>query len=598
MSDGEERPSARDRLYACDGVSVTISYGAHPPGVVSPAGHLGIQTSGYAAVDLDRVLPILRDLPETFDLEFLGDVSDGDLRHLAGLQNVLKLGLGHGRITDDGLRHLSGLTRLRVLDLSGKPVTGEGVRHLAGLTELRALRLGWTRADDEAMGALAGLTHLTDLDLTDCPVTDVGLGRLAGLRELESLCLRGTRVTGAGLAAVARLGSLKRLDLSGLPVGDADTEYLAALRGLQCLSLSNTRAGDRGAEWLSRLGGVGQLYLDGTRMTDDTLRHLRACPALTYLSLDGTAVTGTGLRHLPAGLTGLGLRDTPLGPEMLDGLRHLECLSSLYIDAAVARGPVLGLLRGLGLGPAGPFDEGIAAFRRFPACPLCEGPITEEDAAYAARPFPLEADLYRYVKVPIHWDCFARWEQRPRFASQYFAANVRSAGDNRFWGVARCDERVLVTVNPAEFVKQIDVLLAETASSFRVHLDDWQDWLAGEWFEGCRHEAERDALGPVIPSLRDGLPTPEAVVEAAGMSSGETGQDAGGTLNPAVGRIMYEIACRDLAERAARKGLACPQCGEFSDDYDYRAVETVSPDGPQSRLVCKGCGADFGPSDA
>jgi DNA-directed RNA polymerase subunit RPC12/RpoP len=64
-----------------------------------------------------------------------------------------------------------------------------------------------------------------------------------------------------------------------------------------------------------------------------------------------------------------------------------------------------------------------------------------------------------------------------------------------------------------------------------------------------------------------------------------------------VERIAYEFACEKLAERAARKGIACPHCGGFSDDYDYVRVVTVSEDGPQSHLVCKRCGEEFGPSD-
>ena len=64
-----------------------------------------------------------------------------------------------------------------------------------------------------------------------------------------------------------------------------------------------------------------------------------------------------------------------------------------------------------------------------------------------------------------------------------------------------------------------------------------------------------------------------------------------------VGQLSYEIACENLARRAAEKGLACPLCGNFSNDYEYRKVEVVDPDGPQSVLVCKSCQGELGPDD-
>jgi hypothetical protein len=42
--------------------------------------HLDIQTSGYTEVDLNVALPLLRDLTGTFDLGFIGPVTDHDLR--------------------------------------------------------------------------------------------------------------------------------------------------------------------------------------------------------------------------------------------------------------------------------------------------------------------------------------------------------------------------------------------------------------------------------------------------------------------------------------------------------------------------------------
>ena len=85
----------------------------------------------------------------------------------------------------------------------------------------------------------------------------------------------------------------------------------------------------------------------------------------------------------------------------------------------------------------------------------------------------------------------------------------------------------------------------------------------------------------------------DAVVEAAGFSPEEPPAEPDGM----VGQISYEFACDDLATRAAEKGLACPHCGEFSNEYEYHKVEVVDPDGPRSVVVCKNCEEEFGPDD-
>lgn len=228
-------------------------------------------------------------------------------------------------------------------------------------------------------------------------------------------------------------------------------------------------------------------------------------------------------------------------------------------------------------------------------CPLCGVKMTPEDRRFATSHFlGPESDLC-FSDAVMHWNCYARWEHRPRFGRMYFDANREWSGQNRHWGVAHSDEWVLVTVNPDKLVGEVDVTLAETGSGFRIPLDDWASWLEGKWFEECSHEVEREALAGVLPLLRTKLPTAEAVVASAGMS-----EDTGSRIAAAggiVARISHEFACQKLAERAASRGVACPGCGRFSSDYEYVRVEQVSEAGPQSRLVCSSCGEEFGPEN-
>ena len=47
----------------------------------------------------------------------------------------------------------------------------------------------------------------------------------------------------------------------------------------------------------------------------------------------------------------------------------------------------------------------------------------------------------------MHWDCYAKWEHRPRFARMYFEAERALSGHNPYWGVAHSDDQVVVTVS-------------------------------------------------------------------------------------------------------------------------------------------------------
>jgi hypothetical protein len=222
--------------------------------------------------------------------------------------------------------------------------------------------------------------------------------------------------------------------------------------------------------------------------------------------------------------------------------------------------------------------------------------MTDDDRLFGTTHFlEADSDLWEYSDAVMHWDCYSKWEHRARFARMYFDFIKELSVQNRFWGVAHSDNQVLVTTNPDKYVGEVDVMLAETGSRLRILLADWEDWLGGEWFEGCAHEIEREALAAVIPLLQSRLPSAEVVIEAAGMeidAASETAKEGG-----MVARILHESACRRLAERVATKGITCPGCGNFSKEFDFMQVEQVSESGPQSHLVCRSCNREFGPTD-
>lgn len=238
----------------------------------------------------------------------------------------------------------------------------------------------------------------------------------------------------------------------------------------------------------------------------------------------------------------------------------------------------------------------MAMFFEGQECPLCGAEMTDSDRLFATSHFlGPDSDLERFSDAVMHWDCYAKWEHRARFGRMYFEAKRQWSSRNQYWGVAHSDDQLLVTTNADKLVGEVDVMLAETGSGFRVSLADWEDWLAGEWFESCNHVIEREALAAVLPLLRSKLPTADVLVRAAGMEmDAESEIAAQGGL---VASVSYQLACEKLAKRAATKGIACPRCGNFSTDYEYVRVDKVSESGPRSHLVCHGCGKEFGPAD-
>jgi hypothetical protein len=169
------------------------------------------------------------------------DVTDGELKELAGLKQLQNLKLYGTKVTDAGLKELAGLKRLKHLSLYKSEVTDAGLKHLArfkqlkrfnlsktkvtakGIAELKKalpdLKISWTadsalthKAEDKAAKAIQKLgafitrdekakrNPIVSVDLSDTRVTDAGLKHLAGLRQLRRLDLPVTRVTDEGIA--------------------------------------------------------------------------------------------------------------------------------------------------------------------------------------------------------------------------------------------------------------------------------------------------------------------------------------------------------------------------------------------------------------
>ncbi len=67
---------------------------------------------------------------------------------------VMVVGLVETQVTDADLKGLAGLTQLRALDLQGTQVTDAGLKELAGLKQLQSLALYGTKVTDAGVREL------------------------------------------------------------------------------------------------------------------------------------------------------------------------------------------------------------------------------------------------------------------------------------------------------------------------------------------------------------------------------------------------------------------------------------------------------------
>ena len=153
-------------------------------------------------------------------------VTDSELEHIKGFNQLQRLELNGTQVTDSGLEHLKGLSQLQWLTLDHTQVTDRGLEHLKGLSQLQTLLLDGTQVTDVGLERLKGLRQLQELSLNDTQITDEGVKKLKGLNQLQGLFLEGTQVTDAGLEHLKGLKQLQKLWLDGRKVTDGGVKKL------------------------------------------------------------------------------------------------------------------------------------------------------------------------------------------------------------------------------------------------------------------------------------------------------------------------------------------------------------------------------------
>ena len=93
----------------------------------------------------------------------IGEVTDVELKELAGFDHLTALNLWLAKVTDAGMKHLTGLKRLTTLSIGYGSVSEVGAKELAGMKQLTTLCLGFVTdaGAKELAAASRGSPHLT-----------------------------------------------------------------------------------------------------------------------------------------------------------------------------------------------------------------------------------------------------------------------------------------------------------------------------------------------------------------------------------------------------------------------------------------------------
>ncbi len=159
---------------------------AEPTGAAHTQAQLRARDSAIDRIEArgGTVAWIAEDSPDVeVHLELVGDLSDGDLAMLEGLESTMVwLSVAGTDVTDAGLAHLSGMLALRTLHLERTGVGDAGVRRIASLPALQMLNLHSTGVTDAGLESLVDAPALERVYVWNTGVTPGGVELFEFLR--------------------------------------------------------------------------------------------------------------------------------------------------------------------------------------------------------------------------------------------------------------------------------------------------------------------------------------------------------------------------------------------------------------------------------
>lgn len=202
-----------------------------------------------------------------------------------------------GPFTDDGLERLAGLEGLAGLNLFWHTpgFTPNGLNALAGLPNLVFVGVDGKRCNDDAMRAVADIPRLRMLMAQGTIASDAGFEALGRSQTLEYLWGRECpNLTSRGFTALTAMASLRGLAVSCAGVDDAALATLPACRALTgFMPMDVTDEGFRHVGACTQLENLWCMYCRDT--TDAATAHLGGLSNLRYYYAGMTKITDRSL---------------------------------------------------------------------------------------------------------------------------------------------------------------------------------------------------------------------------------------------------------------------------------------------------------------
>lgn len=242
-------------------------------------------------------------------------------------------------------------------------------------------------------------------------------------------------------------------------------------------------------------------------------------------------------------------------------------------------------------------------------CAICAGAMDLKQPLFATSGvfFPREDPLWRFCDTPMHWECYAPWKDRPRFARAYFQMWVEGDSTNPHWAKAYLDENYYISVNPQPPVEEVHLHLAEWGEREFVKLKDWESWRAAEadWMKDL-HPWLQNSWRPLLVILRERMPTAESLLRNVDWVArrrqldelqhrDQIAQKVVDQKKAEAARLLaaYNHQAALLSERMRTIGILCPGCNRRGSDFKVVDGGTRR----KSYLVCIGCGKSVWPDD-
>jgi hypothetical protein len=228
-------------------------------------------------------------------------------------------------------------------------------------------------------------------------------------------------------------------------------------------------------------------------------------------------------------------------------------------------------------------------------CRLCGRPAQPHEALFGTWGvwLPEHHQLGNYCDGGMHWECYAKWAERPHFARSCFDFWIDDEKTSVYWWKAYLDDKVLVTVNPEPSVESVWIHLSETGSRHSLRLKDWERWLR-EPCDAAAHPIEAIAMARAKRTLGAAVPTRERLLASVDRTTKKELLEK--VLQEAIARHeaetkrreetpLHNRACDRLYLDATTNGLKCPHCGRFSRNYRLAARN-----GQRSQVIFRECG--------